>query len=39
MYGHVDVGCIHVRPALNMRDVTDRGQIRPITETVIRFIE
>ena len=38
MYGHVDVGCIHVRPALNMQDVADRGQIRPITETVIRLL-
>lgn len=38
MYGHVDVGCIHVRPALNMQVPEDRAQIRPITERVIRLL-
>lgn len=38
MYGHVDVGCIHVRPALNMQNPDDREQIRPITEQVIRLL-
>lgn len=38
MYGHVDVGCIHVRPSLNMQDLADRKQIRPITEMVIRLL-
>lgn len=38
MYGHVDVGCIHVRPALNMQDKEDRAHIRPITEQVIKLL-
>lgn len=38
MYGHVDVGCIHVRPALNMQEKTDREFIRPITEQVIELL-
>ncbi len=38
MYGHVDVGCIHVRPALNMQSLADREQIRPITEKVIQLL-
>lgn len=38
MYGHVDVGCIHVRPALNMQDKNDRDYIRPITEQVITLL-
>ncbi|MCC2625961.1 MAG: glycerol-3-phosphate dehydrogenase [Burkholderiales bacterium] len=38
MYGHVDVGCIHVRPALNMQQEDDREKIRPITEHVIRLL-
>lgn len=39
MYGHVDVGCIHVRPALDMQNLTDREQIRPITELVIKLLD
>lgn len=39
MYGHVDVGCIHVRPALDMQNPDDRAQIRPITETVIKLLK
>lgn len=38
MYGHVDVGCIHVRPALNLQHENDRQQIRPITEKVIQLV-
>ncbi len=39
MYGHVDVGCIHVRPALDMQNPEDRAHIRPITETVIKLLD
>ncbi len=39
MYGHVDVGCIHVRPALDMQNEADREQIRPITESVITLLK
>ena len=38
MYGHVDVGCIHVRPALNLQQESDRQKIRPITEMVITLL-
>lgn len=38
MYGHVDVGCIHVRPALDMQNSEDREEIRPITELVIKLL-
>jgi FAD/FMN-containing dehydrogenase/Fe-S oxidoreductase len=34
MFGHADVGCVHVRPMLNMRDPADRDQIRPISDAV-----
>lgn len=39
MYGHVDVGCIHVRPALNMQDLRDRAQIRPLTEMLMKLVK
>ncbi|MEN9947084.1 MAG: hypothetical protein RLZZ293_1470 [Pseudomonadota bacterium] len=39
MYGHVDVGCIHVRPALDLQQSNDRQQIRPITELVISILD
>lgn len=39
MYGHVDVGCIHVRPALDMQNPNDRAHIRPITEQVIALLD
>lgn len=38
MYGHVDVGCIHVRPALNLQQAQDRQLIRPITTRVIKLL-
>ncbi len=38
MYGHVDVGCIHVRPALNLQDQNERNKIRPITEMVTTLL-
>lgn len=34
MYGHADVGCLHVRPALNMRDPSDTALIRPISDAI-----
>ncbi|MBP9742885.1 MAG: FAD-binding oxidoreductase [Burkholderiales bacterium] len=39
MYGHVDVGCLHVRPALNMQDNKEREKIRPLTEEIIRLLD
>ena len=34
MYGHADVGCLHVRPALDMADPADAGVIRPVSDQV-----
>ncbi|MBF0857948.1 FAD-binding oxidoreductase [Gluconobacter sp. LMG 31484] len=34
MFGHADVGCLHVRPYLNMLTVEDRALIRPISDAV-----
>ena len=38
MYGHVDVGCIHVRPTLDLQAESDRQKIRPITLDVIKLL-
>jgi FAD/FMN-containing dehydrogenase/Fe-S oxidoreductase len=37
MFGHADVGCLHVRPALNMVDPVDAALIRPISDEVARL--
>ena len=34
MFGHADVGCVHVRPTLDMRDPTDRAKVREISDAV-----
>jgi FAD/FMN-containing dehydrogenase len=34
MFGHVDVGCLHVRPALDLKDKTDERLIRVISDRV-----
>jgi FAD/FMN-containing dehydrogenase/Fe-S oxidoreductase len=34
MFGHVDVGCLHVRPALDLRDEEDEKRIRRISDQV-----
>ncbi len=34
MYGHADVGCLHVRPTLNMKQETDQKLLRTITDQV-----
>ena len=38
MFGHVDVGCLHVRPALDMRDENDEKLIRVITDAVKNLV-
>src|SRR5690606_3042374 len=32
MFGHVDVGCMHVRPALNLREPEDEALLREISD-------
>lgn len=34
MFGHADVGCLHVRPFLDMLTDSDRALIRPISDQV-----
>ncbi|GBQ88923.1 FAD-binding and (Fe-S)-binding domain-containing protein [Gluconobacter albidus] len=34
MFGHADVGCLHVRPFLDMLKAEDRSLIRPISDAV-----
>jgi (R)-2-hydroxyglutarate dehydrogenase len=38
MYGHVDVGCLHVRPALDMKDPEDEARVRRITDAVTALV-
>jgi len=38
MFGHVDAGCLHVRPALNMRQQQDRELIRKISDEVCELL-
>ena len=38
MFGHVDVGCLHVRPALDMRSPTDEPLIRKISDQVVTLV-
>lgn len=34
IYGHVDVGCLHVRPALNIDDAADRARLVAVSDAV-----
>lgn len=37
MFGHADVGCLHVRPTIDMTDRTDQQLIRRISDEVARL--
>lgn len=39
MFGHVDAGCLHVRPALNMRDPQDALKLRVISDAVQALVQ
>lgn len=39
MFGHVDVGCLHVRPALNLRDPEDGRLLRQISDEVTKLVK
>ncbi|HEY6726335.1 MAG TPA: FAD-binding and (Fe-S)-binding domain-containing protein [Polyangiaceae bacterium] len=39
MFGHVDVGCMHVRPALNMRQPEDEALLREISDAVVKLVK
>ena len=38
MFGHVDVGCLHVRPALNLQVPEDEALIRTISDQVVALV-
>lgn len=38
MFGHIDVGCLHVRPALNLRDPSDEALLRRISDRVVELV-
>ncbi len=38
MFGHVDVGCLHVRPALDLKDPADEARVRRITDAVAALV-
>ncbi len=38
MFGHVDVGCLHVRPALNLQVPEDAALIRTISDRVVTLV-
>lgn len=37
MFGHVDVGCLHIRPALNVSDDLDRRIVKEISDRVCQL--
>ncbi len=38
MYGHVDVGCLHVRPALDTRQERDVAMVRQLSDEVVALV-
>lgn len=39
MFGHVDAGVLHVRPAIDMKDPEQAALIRPITDQVVELVK
>ncbi|QUX95859.1 FAD-binding oxidoreductase [Marinomonas sp. CT5] len=39
MFGHVDAGVLHVRPALDLKDESQEPMIREITDKVVRLTQ
>jgi len=38
MFGHVDAGCLHVRPALDLRDPEDEARLRWLSDRVLSLV-
>ncbi|MFT7474577.1 MAG: FAD/FMN-containing dehydrogenase/Fe-S oxidoreductase [Verrucomicrobiales bacterium] len=38
MFGHADVGCVHVRPALDTTDPSHEALVRQITDAVVEVV-
>lgn len=39
MFGHVDVGCLHIRPALDMSIKEDANKVAKITKEVVELVK
>ncbi len=39
MFGHADVGCVHVRPALDLTDPEHETMVRSITDSVVALLK
>lgn len=39
MFGHVDAGVLHVRPALDMKDEASLARVRQITDEVVQLVQ
>ena len=39
MYGHSDVGCIHVRPALDLRQIDDVSILEEVGKRVVKLVK
>ncbi|MBL7525074.1 FAD-binding and (Fe-S)-binding domain-containing protein [Legionella bononiensis] len=39
MFGHIDVGCLHVRPAFNLMDAGDRQKYYELTERIAHLTQ
>ena len=39
MFGHVDVGCLHVRPALDLKNPRDELLLREISDRVVELVK
>lgn len=38
MFGHADVGCVHVRPALDLYDVEHEAMVRSVSDSVAALV-
>lgn len=39
MFGHVDVGCLHVRPAVDLTQAADRDLIRTLSDATVALVK
>jgi len=39
MFGHVDVGCLHVRPALDLKNLEEESWIRELSDKVVELVK
>ena len=39
MFGHVDVGCLHVRPALDLKNLDDERLVRELSNKVVKLVK